>query len=139
MTRNFYLRQNGRLGLVALAVALLLPVAQAQAPAKGAPQGSMAGSATMPSGGMDMKAMMKDNNDKIGAMTMTGKPDVDFAMMMRIHHQGAISMATAQLKDGKDRQMLKMAKDIIRDQKKEIAKFDKFLAKNGYPMDQMKK
>ena len=85
--------------------------------------------------GMDMKGMMKDNNDKMSSMKMTGNVDVDFAMMMRIHHQGAIDMAEAELRDGKDRQMKKLAKSIIAAQKKEIATFDKFLAKQGQPVE----
>ncbi len=89
--------------------------------------------------GMDMKGMMKDNNDKMSSLKMTGNADVDFAMMMRAHHQGAIGMAQVELRDGKDPQMKKMAKDIIDAQKKEIAQFDKFLAKNGAPLDKMNK
>ncbi len=78
---------------------------------------------------MDMKSMMKEGNDKMMSMQMTGDPDVDFAMMMRIHHQGAIEMAQAQLQTGKDPEMRKMAQKIIADQKKEIGQFDKFLQK----------
>lgn len=81
--------------------------------------------------GMDMKPMMTDMQDKMMAMKSTGNVDVDFAMMMRVHHQSAISMAEAELQNGKDPQMRAMAKDIIRAQKKEIAVFDKFLAKRG--------
>jgi len=47
---------------------------------------------------------------------------------MRVHHQSAITMAEAELQNGKDPQMRAMAKNIIRAQKKEIAVFDKFLA-----------
>ena len=81
--------------------------------------------------GMDMKPMMTDMQDKMMAMKPTGNMDVDFAMMMRVHHQSAITMAEAELQNGKDPQMRAMAKDIIRAQKKEIAAFDKFLAKRG--------
>ena len=88
---------------------------------------------------MDMQAMMKDGNDKMSAMKMTGNADVDFAMMMRIHHQGAIDMAQAELRDGKAPEMRKMARDIIAAQKKEIAQLDRFLAKNGHPVDKMGK
>lgn len=88
---------------------------------------------------MDMKGMMSAQNDKMATMTMTGNPDVDFAMMMRIHHQGAIDMAEAQLKNGKSPEMKKMATKIIADQKKEIARFDAFLSKSGHSMDKMKK
>ena len=81
--------------------------------------------------GMDMKPMMTDMQDKMIAMKPTGNMDIDFAMMMRVHHQSAITMAEAELQHGKDPQMRAMAKDIIRAQKKEIAAFDKFLAKRG--------
>ena len=82
--------------------------------------------------GHDMKAMMKDNNEKMNAMPMTGKADIDFAMMMRVHHQGAIQMAEMELKDGKEPEMRKMAQNIIAAQKKEIAQLEKFLAKHGH-------
>lgn len=89
----------------------------------------------MPAGGMnqgdDMKAMMKAMNDKMAGMAMTGNHDVDFAQMMRIHHQGAIDMAEMELKNGKDAAMRKMAQEVIKAQKKEIAAIDRFLAKNG--------
>ena len=81
--------------------------------------------------GMDMKPMMTDMHNSMMGMKSSGNPDVDFAMMMKIHHQGALTMAEAQLQNGKDGQMRAMAKDIIRAQKKEIAIFDKFLAKRG--------
>ena len=93
----------------------------------------------MSGGQMDMKGMMASMNDKMASMPSTGNPDVDFAMMMRMHHQGAIDMAQAQLKDGKSAEMKKMATKIIADQKKEIAQFDTYLAKNGHSMDKMKK
>ncbi|MFC6282136.1 DUF305 domain-containing protein [Polaromonas aquatica] len=115
---------------IAVASAMFMPLADAQTP--------MAASMPM-AGGMDMKTMMKDNNDKMSSMTMTGNADVDFAMMMRIHHQGAIDMAQAELKNGKEPQMRKMAQNIIATQKKEIAQFDRFLAKHGHPADKMSK
>lgn len=70
---------------------------------------------------------------------MTSYVDVDFAMMMRIHHQGAIDMAEAELRDGKDPQLKKIAKSIIASQKKEIATFDKFHAKQEQPVEKMAK
>ena len=82
-------------------------------------------SAMMKSG--DMKAMMKAMNDKMAGMTMTRNHDVDFAQMMRIHHQGAIDMAEMELKNCKDASMRKMAKEVIKAQKKEIAAIDRFL------------
>jgi len=70
--------------------------------------------------GTSMDAMHK----KMKAMSMTGNQDMDFAMMMVSHHQGAIDMAQAQIDHGKDKQMISAAKKIITAQKKEIAMFE---------------
>ena len=138
------------LSAAALTLALFQPVAWSQSsaqpaqPASGAGMGMGMGNKSMDmkgmdSKGMDMKSMMKNNNDKMAAMKMTGNADVDFAMMMRIHHQGAIDMAQAELRDGKDGKMRKLATTIIAAQKKEIAQLDRFLAKNGQPAPSMSK
>jgi uncharacterized protein (DUF305 family) len=139
MTSKFRLTSSS-LATVALAFTLFQPAAWAQSsaqPASGAGMGNKdranktMGMKSMEGKGMDMKSMMKSNDDKMAAMKMTGNADVDFAMMMRIHHQGAIDMAQAELRDGEDPQMRKLAASIIAAQKKEIAQLDKFLAKNG--------
>ena len=119
--------------LIAVALGLSMSAASAQ------PAAAMPGDMKKPmpmmdmKQGMDMKSMMSDMNEKMTAMKTTGNTDVDFAMMMRVHHQSAVTMAEAELQSGKDPQMRAMAKDIIRAQKKEIAMFDKFLAKRGQP------
>ncbi|WP_232290853.1 DUF305 domain-containing protein [Polaromonas naphthalenivorans] len=147
MTLRFNSLKTFPIAVIALSAALLQPMVHAQSPASSG-QGSMQGGkghassmsgAGMDMKGMDMKGMMKDNNDKMSSMQMTGNADVDFAMMMRIHHLGAIDMAQAELKDGKAPEMRKMAQNIIAAQKKEIAQLDKFLAKNGHPVDKMSK
>jgi uncharacterized protein (DUF305 family) len=71
-----------------------------------------------------MHNMMKD----MSAMTPTGDPDNDFAMMMKMHHQGAINMANEELKNGKDTEMRSMATSIIAAQQAEISQFTAFLA-----------
>ena len=142
MIPNIKLSALGRITLGAIAMALLLPAADAQTKeTMPAMHGGMAASAPMAmgSGGMDMKAMMKDMSGKMTSMPMSGDPDVDFAMMMRIHHQGALDMATAELSNGKDPQMKKMAKAIVSAQKKEIAQFDAYLAKHGHTGHNMSK
>jgi hypothetical protein len=88
---------------------------------------------------MDMKSMgmhksMDDMHKKMAAMPMTGNPDVDFAMMMVAHHQGAIAMAQAEIDTGKDPVMIKAAKKIIAAQKKEIVQFEDWLKKHPHPM-----
>jgi uncharacterized protein (DUF305 family) len=119
-----------RAALFTLAMGLTVPLANAQ-PATGMGMGGMKDATGNPmpmmgkpmQQGMDMKPMMMDMNEKMLAMKPSGNTDTDFAMMMRVHHQAAITMAEAELQDGKDPQMRVMAK--------EIAAFDKFLAKRG--------
>lgn len=139
------------IALVSISAALLQPMAHAQSPASSGNEsmpGGKAHSSSMPGGSMgmkdmkgmkdmDMQAMMKDNNEKMSGMKMTGNADVDFAMMMRVHHQGAIDMAQAQLRNGKSPEMRKMSNSIIAAQKKEIGQLDRFLAKNGHAKNKM--
>lgn len=61
-------------------------------------------------------------------MSMTGDADYDFAANMRKHHQMAVEMSEAELKKGKNPEMLQMAKNIIAAQKKEISELDRWLA-----------
>lgn len=61
-------------------------------------------------------------------MKMTGDQDYDFAMMMRMHHVKGVEMAQKEIDKGKDPDMRAAAKKIVEAQKKEIAKFDKWLA-----------
>ena len=130
MTITFKTIASSGTAAFVIAIASMFSMAHAQ-PATASTSGGMVEKSSMSGmGGMDMKAMMKDNNDKMASMQMTGDPDADFAMMMKIHHQGAINMAEAELKMGKDAEMKRMAKNIIAAQKKEIAQFDRFAAKH---------
>jgi hypothetical protein len=51
----------------------------------------------------------------------TGDVDVDFVAMMVPHHQGAIEMATAVLRYGRNPQIKRLAQEIIATQQQEIA------------------
>jgi len=51
----------------------------------------------------------------------SGDADRDFARMMIPHHQGAIDMALAELRYGKDARLKRLAQEIIVDQQQEIA------------------
>ena len=70
--------------------------------------------------------MMKDMSSPY-----TGDADKDFVSHMIGHHQGAVSMAEVQLQYGKDPALKKLARDIIKAQKQEIAFMKKWQAKNG--------
>ena len=81
-------------------------------------------------GSDDMKKSMMTGMEGMNKMTMSGDTDKDFAMMMKIHHQQAVDMSEMELAHGKSPTMKAMAKQIIAAQKKEIAKFDQWLAKH---------
>ena len=50
----------------------------------------------------------------------SGDADRDFARMMIPHHQGAIDMAIAELRYGKDKRLMRLAQEIIVEQQQEI-------------------
>src|ERR1700741_421880 len=62
-----------------------------------------------------MKKMMSDM-----AITPTGDVDSDFVAMMVPHHQGAIDMAVAVLRHGRNPQIRRLAQEIIVTQQQEI-------------------
>ena len=63
-----------------------------------------------------MKKMMADM-----AVKPTGGVDADFVAMMVPHHQGAIDMAIAVLRYGRNAQIRRLAQEIIVTQQQEIA------------------
>lgn len=73
------------------------------------------------------EAFLAENNAAMQKMMagMTVKPsgdvDRDFAAMMIPHHQGAIDMAIAELRYGKNEQLRRIAQEIVVDQQQEIA------------------
>ncbi len=50
----------------------------------------------------------------------TGDPERDFARMMIPHHQGAVDMALAELRFGRDERLRRLAQGIIVEQRQEI-------------------
>ena len=79
---------------------------------------------------MAMKQSMSGTTKGMQEMPMSGDTDRDFAAMMKIHHQGAIDMAQAELASGKDPQLRKMAQSIVSAQNKEIKEFDDWMKKH---------
>jgi hypothetical protein len=70
------------------------------------------------------RAMMGDATARMHSamdLPFSGDPDRDFARMMIPHHQGAIDMAVAELRYGKDERLKRLAQEIIVDQQQEIA------------------
>lgn len=123
---------------VAIALALFLGVtfsASARPPVAPVNSGTVAKSPKPGSAGhdmssthsMDMKKSMESMSKEMASMQMTGDADLDFARMMRAHHQGAIDMSRAELATGKDPEMRQLAKEIISAQEKEIALIDRWV------------
>jgi len=60
----------------------------------------------------------------------TGDADVDFVRGMIPHHQGAVDMALVELRSGSNREIHKLASDIISSQEQEIAVMKNWLEKH---------
>jgi len=88
----------------------------------------------------DMNGMKHmDGTKHTEGMSMTGDVDYDFAVNMRMHHQMAVDMSQAQLKNGKSPKLRTMATNIIAAQKKEIAVLDQWIKESKKPMPNMPK
>jgi len=60
----------------------------------------------------------------------TGNADVDFASILRIHHQAAIRMAQREVDWGKDAILVNFAKVTVASENTEINRLDPFMHKN---------
>ena len=67
----------------------------------------------------------------MSAAEYTGDADKDFVAHMIPHHQGAIEMAQVELKYGKDPELKRLARNIIKAQHDEIAFMRRWQAKHG--------
>jgi len=69
--------------------------------------------------------MMTDSMSEMAqgtaATPMAGEPDHDFAAMMIVHHLGAVEMARAELLQGRDPVLRRLAQEIVVTQNAEIA------------------
>ena len=103
------------ISLVAPALAVLgsALVASAQGPSR---RPSTAEAAFLKENDAAMTEMMKGMS-----VRPTGDVDHDFVAMMGPHHQGAIDMAEAELRWGRNKQLLGIAQDIVVEQLQEIA------------------
>jgi uncharacterized protein (DUF305 family) len=70
---------------------------------------------------------MHDMSADMNAMTMTKDSDHDFAMMMKMHHQGAIDMGNKELEKGDDAAIKAMAQTMITMQQAEIRELQAFI------------
>jgi uncharacterized protein (DUF305 family) len=66
-------------------------------------------------------------------VSASGDVDRDFARMMVPHHQGAIDMAVAELRFGKDERLRRLAQAIIVEQGQEITLMQSILGETPAP------
>lgn len=76
-----------------------------------------------------MKSMQSGMNQMM-SMKMTGDPDHDFAMMLKMHHQGAVEMADLEIKQGTNARVKALASSIKMTNQKEIKELNQFLGKH---------
>jgi hypothetical protein len=99
-----------------LAALLCAPLGFAGAASAGAPARDANAQAYLAQNELAMNKMMADMD-----VAPTGDVDQDFVAMMVPHHQGAIDMAQAVLRYGRNEQLRRIAQEIIIEQQQEIA------------------
>lgn len=76
----------------------------------------------------ELMAIMHSMSTQMKSMQMTGDADHDFASMMSMHHQGAVTMGNKELEKGDDQVIRQMAQKMISMQQEEIQKLQAFLS-----------
>jgi uncharacterized protein (DUF305 family) len=88
---------------------------------------ALVGVATALAGGPDEAAFLTENHAAMSTMMAameieaSGDVDADFVAMMAPHHQGAIDMAQAELRYGRNERLRRLAQEIVVTQQQEIA------------------
>jgi uncharacterized protein (DUF305 family) len=80
-----------------------------------------------PEKGNKMMMEMHEMMDTINVVPAPGDPDHHFAIMMKMHHEGAIKMADIVLKEGSNTVIKRIAQLMIQKQNDEIALLEGFL------------
>ena len=93
---------------------------------------------TQPHDKNKMMQIMHTMMDHMEEVSMNNDPDVVFANMMMVHHQGAIDMANEELAHGDFAELRVIAEKIKADNEKEIQEFMDFLSayEPDQPMDE---
>lgn len=79
----------------------------------------------------ELQKSMQAMHAAMASEAPSGDSDADFVRLMLPHHQAAIDMAKAQLANGKDAQMRRLAQEIITDQQSEIELMQLWLKHHG--------
>lgn len=92
----------------------------------------MQGDASLRGGPAGTDYMMAMRQANMGMMQVRDSdPDRAFAKMMIAHHRGAIAMAEALRRHGKDAELQRVARQSQEDQRREIAALESWLRRHG--------
>lgn len=75
-----------------------------------------------------MMKSMQSGMSQMMSMKMSGDPDHDFAMMLKMHHQSAVEMSDMEIKQGKNAQVKALAGKIKTANQAEIKELTQFLS-----------
>ena len=81
--------------------------------------------------GLQMEQAMEKMHAGMASIKLSGDNDADFVRLMLPHHQAALDMAKAELANGKDPQMRRLAQEIVTDQQSEIELMRLWLERHG--------
>ena len=74
-----------------------------------------------------LKAILDSNVTRMSRMPLTNNPTKDFALIMRVHHDGTDKLIKEAMKYNKDSALAKLAKDIQKDLSKETVMLNRFI------------
>ncbi len=77
--------------------------------------------------GKEMQALMDDMMKDMSSVKMSNNNDKDFLLGMIPHHKGAVDVSKKILEVTKDKDIIRIANDIIKAQEKEIADMQNYL------------
>jgi uncharacterized protein (DUF305 family) len=114
--------ESRKIGTVALAVLLAVSVSRAQAPHQHeiSPRQSQPSPSIAAESFASLMTQAMEHMHRDMSIVPSGDPDHDFAAMMIPHHRGAVDMARAELRFGKNPVLRRLAQGIIVEQLQEI-------------------
>jgi uncharacterized protein (DUF305 family) len=75
----------------------------------------------------NLKAILDSNVIRMSRMPLTNNPTKDFALIMRVHHDGTEKLIKEAMKYNKDSALAKLAKSIQKDVVRETAVLNRFI------------
>lgn len=74
-----------------------------------------------------MMSFLHEMMRRIDSLTLTNDPDNDFALIMKVHHDGAVQMCQNEIEEGSDTTLQLLAGEIIERHHQDLLALDSFL------------